>query len=220
MLLAFSIIAAFVFYYSGLVIYRLYFHPLAKFPGPKLAAATLWSVSLRRIHSRLLLMGQPGMNSISTLIRKVPTFGRSKTSMNNMVPLSSPIILFLALTKPVSGPIVRISPHALHVNDPEFYDVYSGRVGEKRNKYQWALSHFNTPEAGVATADHDHHRLRRAPIASFFSKANVRKLDYVLHDNISNFKNRLKEWEQSGEPLNVLDGFKALTSDVITTYAL
>jgi hypothetical protein len=34
-------IAVFV-YLSGLLIYRLYFSPISKFPGPKIAALTLW----------------------------------------------------------------------------------------------------------------------------------------------------------------------------------
>jgi hypothetical protein len=49
-----ALIGAYALYLLGLVIYRLYFHPLAKFPGPKYAVISRW----HEFYYEVILKGQ------------------------------------------------------------------------------------------------------------------------------------------------------------------
>ena len=69
------------------------------------------------------------------------------------------------------------------------------------------------------TLPHELHRKRRAALSPYFSAANVRQLEPLLQDCLSKLLERLDSCRKSGQVLPMTLAYKALTSDIITSYA-
>ncbi|KAL9084937.1 MAG: hypothetical protein Q9165_007803 [Trypethelium subeluteriae] len=117
------------------------------------------------------------------------------------------------------GPIIRINPYEIHVDDPAFYpDLYTGSTG-KRDKWQWSMNMFGMKCATFSTVPHDLHRQRRAALSPSFSKAAVYHLEPDIRALVDKLCDRLKEYQRSSEPANLGPIFAALTTDIITGYS-
>src|ERR1700753_1185421 len=96
------LLSATICYLLCLTVYRFYLSPVAKFPGPRLAALTFW------------------YEFYYDVIRK----GKYTWKIQEL--------------HQKYGPIVRINPFEIHVEDPGFYDdVYVGH-GRHTDKWQWS----------------------------------------------------------------------------------
>ncbi|KAE9368851.1 cytochrome P450 [Stipitochalara longipes BDJ] len=178
-----SIVLTFVGYWIALAIYRLYFHPLARFPGPKLAAVSLWYEFYFDVVQRGQFMWEIGR------------------------------------MHEVYGPIVRINPDELHINDPEYYEELYCSAARKRDKYSKWVDLGATPGASFSTVGHEHHRLRRGALNSFFSKRAVTQLEPVIQEKVAKLCARLGSVRGTGEVVRVDAAFTALTMDVISQYS-
>ncbi|TGO37583.1 hypothetical protein BHYA_0093g00080 [Botrytis hyacinthi] len=177
------LITTFLVYQVTLVVYRLYFSPLAKFPGPKLAAASLWY----EFYYDVWCDGQ-----FTFKIRELHK---------------------------VYGPIIRISPHQLHVYDPAFYEeLYSQH--KVRHKYAYFLDRFQLPGSAFGSADHKLHRERRAALNKYLSKQTIKKLEPMLLDMLDKLCGRIEEFKEKGEKLDMRIVYQCFITDVITLYAL
>ncbi|KAI4102600.1 MAG: hypothetical protein L6R37_004313 [Teloschistes peruensis] len=178
-----ALFGTYILYFISLVIYRLYFSPLAKFPGPPLAAATYlyegyydvvkrgkYTFKLKDIHAKY-------------------------------------------------GPIVRINPAELHINDPDYYDSLYNREG-KWNKNPYWVHSMGNDQAGFLTIDHDLHKMRRAAINPFFSKQKVTQLQPVIQRLAQKLCAKFERCRGTDEVIPLECAFDAFTMDVISEYAL
>ena len=117
------------------------------------------------------------------------------------------------------GPILRISPSDVHVNDPTFIDqVYAG-PGKRREKGQHTINGLGLSPTGIATKSHDLHRRRRAALNPFFSTQRVRRLEPMVHEVLTQLFQRLEQRRQEDRPVNMSLLYRAATHDLIANYA-
>ncbi|SLM41105.1 cytochrome p450 [Lasallia pustulata] len=164
-------------------VYRLYFHPLASYPGPKLAALTLWY----EFYYDCIKGGQYTFE-IGRMHKKY-------------------------------GPIIRISPHELHVNDPSFINELYAGGNKRRDKYYFYARQFGPSKNIFGTVPHDLHRARRAALSRFFSKASVAKLEPLIVNTVQKLCAQIETYAGTGKPVELSTAFSCMTTDIVTEYA-
>ncbi|KAL8679521.1 MAG: hypothetical protein Q9186_004203 [Xanthomendoza sp. 1 TL-2023] len=117
------------------------------------------------------------------------------------------------------GPIIRINPFEVHINDPDFYDeIYVGPSKRKTEQWSWSVPMFGTPNSILATIDHDVHRRRRHAYANYFSKQSIQKYSGVIQSTVEKMCAKFEDAIQDGKKINLMHAYTAMAGDVVTAY--
>ncbi|KAJ6028402.1 Cytochrome P450 [Penicillium herquei] len=117
------------------------------------------------------------------------------------------------------GPIVRINPWELHIDDPEFYET----IYAPSSTFDKLLVHqnrFGIPSAAFSTAAHSVHKNRRAALSPFFTKSRIQAHAPFLQELIDKICSRLAS-ENAGQqtPLTLNHVFACFSADLIMSLA-
>lgn len=115
------------------------------------------------------------------------------------------------------GPIVRISPWEVHIDDPAFFDTFY--TNNKLDKDAWFYRAFGDNGAAVGTAPWEQHKARRGAMAKFFSSANVAKLEPKVLARVQRLLDRVEEHRREGKVVDISNAYRCFATDVISDYA-
>lgn len=119
---------------------------------------------------------------------------------------------------PCTGPIVRIVPDELHIQDSQFFDTLYTKAG-RVDKYEWMVNRFSNHQSLFATPSADLHLKRRGALNPLFSRARISSFETVIREKTSLLIKRLRSYKDSGKPFSLSAGFMALAGDVIMQYS-
>ena len=113
------------------------------------------------------------------------------------------------------GPIIRIGPDEVHINDGSFYnEVYASNSRRRHKSGLWFwMSDVKgfSGRAAFTTLDHDLHRLRRGAFAQFFSRGRVLELQPLVLEKVELLRESMLKRAGTGELVDLRDASGALT---------
>lgn len=192
-------------YFVGLGVYRLTLHPLARFPGPKLAAFTYWYETYYEV------LKSPGGQFLFQYHRLHDEYGECILSG------STQAIPKLRLAS-LSGPIIRISPNEIHIRDSSFFEeIFSNSL--PWDKLEHLQYRFNNSTGTFSTPKHEAHRPRRAALNPFFSKRSIANAAPMMQEKLYKLCARLRrEYKGTGKILRLDWLWGCIAADIIVQY--
>ncbi|KAL4998395.1 putative cytochrome P450 [Aspergillus recurvatus] len=188
---AYSVVATGISFYCTSLIYRLYFHPLAGFPGPKLAAATRWYEFYYDVIQR------------GTYVYKVEEMHEKYGPIVRINPHE------IVIKDADFYNQVYVAGNTRRTERWARYATGVGVDGKSGLFYLSAGSH-------VMTVSHEHHRLRRKPLEPFFSRLGIDRIEPLIIEEAKLLNDRLQSSSGSGRILRLDYVFSAFAGDVIT----
>lgn len=114
---------------------------------------------------------------------------------------------------------MRVTPHELHVSDPNFYtEIYAGPT-RNREKDPRMVRLAGQPTSMFATVNHHLHASRRAILSSYFSKKSIASLESMIQSKVEKLMARLAISCDQGTVVPLDSASSALTADIISEFA-
>lgn len=114
-----------------------------------------------------------------------------------------------------TGPIIRISPNAIHVADPNFHNTLYDPCG-RWNKDSFTYTPFGLGDNPMRTLDHFEHHRRRSVWNEYFTPTAIANFQSVLNHHIDKLSKRIALHGESGARMNIGVAYSAMTMDIIT----
>ena len=116
------------------------------------------------------------------------------------------------------GPIVRISPDEVHIQDSGFVDTLFS-ASQQLDKVKRLENRFNNPKSTFTTSKHETHRMRRTALNPFFSTRRIALHAPVIQTRVDKLCDRLqREYAGSDQILVMDDMWGCFSSDTIVEY--